>query len=476
MKLYQCLIALFIISLVAFGAPKYPFPQAVKYKYGIMPAKISNDKVQAVYADFNTRLYAESGEKARIKYDDTTLTVSEGIAYGMIIMVYMDNATNNTQTKFDKLWKYYNSFLDSKGLMNWQITGFSTPTAMGQNAATDADLDVAVALVEAYKQWGDEKYLTDAKKFIKLVWKYEIDSVGGVLPGDSWGMWAATRNPSYFNPPGFQLFKNADSSNWNKVLTNTYSLLMKARNATTGLLPAWCSTVGVPDAGDRGTFQYDAIRVPWRMSWAYCWYGHDTAKTVSSGIASWITTKTSGDPGKVVDGYNLDGSPTAKGKYNNGTFLGCLASAGMVDSKHQAWLDAAYSRLQDTLGPQKEVYFSQSIKLMNLLLLSGNMPDFWNMPVSIASPENAAFNGKTLSAPKISWDSRNGVLTLIGAQAGYSVDIFNSSGRLAARPYCGRSEGGLVNLSLAKLLQPGVYWARLNAKAGSAATRMIIDR
>jgi hypothetical protein len=212
------------------------------------------------------------------------------------------------------------------------------------------------------------------------------------------------------------------------------------------------------------------------MSWAYCWYGNDTAKTVSSAIASWITTKTSGDPGKVVDGYNLDGSPTAKGKYNNGTFVGCLASAGMVDTKHQAWLDAAYSRLQDTLGPQKEVYFSQSIKLMNLLLLSGNMPDLWNYPVSIASPEYSNKAGKTLTAPKISWDSRAGVLNLTGVQAGYSVAIFNSSGRLVARPNCGKSHEGIVSLSLAERLQRGIYWARLNTAAGKTTTRMVVTR
>jgi endo-1,4-beta-D-glucanase Y len=64
-------------------------------------------------------------------------------------MVYMDNATNNTQAKFDKLWKYYNSFLDAKGLMNWKINGFTSANQM--NAATDAELDVAIGLLEAYK-------------------------------------------------------------------------------------------------------------------------------------------------------------------------------------------------------------------------------------------------------------------------------------------------------------------------------------
>jgi endoglucanase len=464
MRFFCCLIAL-LIPLSVFATPKFPFPQKVKYSYGIMPTKINSDQVQACYADFNTRLYEESGEMARIKWDTETMTVSEGIGYGMIIMAYMDNATNNTQSKFDKLWKYYNNNLDPKGLMNWKINGFSS--AIGMNAATDADVDAAIGLMEAYKQWGDEKYLTDAKALIGKLWKYEIDSDGYLTSGDAWNT-ITQRNPSYFNTAALQLFKKADTSNWSKVISNSYSLIMKCRNATTGLVPDWCSPTGTAI----GTFKYDAIRVPWRMAWAYSWYGHDTAKTVASTMASWIATKTSGDPGKIGDGYSLDG--TASSNYSNGTFVGCFASAGLVDAKHQAWLDAAYGRLSDTLVKQKEVYFSQSIKLLNLLLMSGNMPDFWNMPVSIVSPENPIKAGKTLMAPKISWDSRNGVLSLAGVQAGYSVDIFNSSGRLVARPNCGKSNGGIVSLSLAQRLQRGIYWARLNTAAGITTTRVVI--
>jgi len=40
---------------------------------------------------------------ARIKWDTPTLTVSEGIGYGMLIMVYMDTHKIILQAKFDKL-------------------------------------------------------------------------------------------------------------------------------------------------------------------------------------------------------------------------------------------------------------------------------------------------------------------------------------------------------------------------------------
>jgi endoglucanase len=462
------LIALFVFSHSLIATPNFPFPQAAKYSFGIKPANISNDKIQAVYADFVARLYEESGDKARIKWDTETMTVSEGIGYGMIIMAYMDNATNNTQAKFDKLWKYYNSFLDAKGLMNWKINGFST--VAGQNAATDAELDVAVGLLEAFKQWGDEKYLTDAKAFLGKIWKNEVDSGGLLSPGDSWGVFSSQRNPSYFCTAALELFKKADSSNWQRVINNSYALLLKARNSTTGLVPDWCTNSG---SAVQGVFKYDAVRTPWRMAWAYSWYGHDTAKTICSSIATWIASNTGGDPAKVGDGYNLDGSATSK--YNNSTFVGCFASAGLVDAKHQTWLDAAYKRLQDTLGPVKETYFNESLKLLNLLLMSGNMPNFWNMPVAIASPKPASIAANSSIRPAISWDVKRSALSAVTAPGNVSLEILTASGQRVMEAYRGVSRGR-VSVTLGKRLQAGMYWARINTAAGSAAARIIVDR
>ena len=180
MKRSHCLIALLVLPLSILAAAKYPFPQGVRYAHGIKTSGITYDAIQYAFMDFQTRLYEESGDKARIKWDTPTQTVSEGIGYGMLIMVYMDNARNNTRAKFDKLWKYYNSFLDGNGLMNWKINGFSGIAS--ENAATDAELDVAVALMEAYKQWGDATYLNDAKNLIAKIHTSEVNGNGYLKP------------------------------------------------------------------------------------------------------------------------------------------------------------------------------------------------------------------------------------------------------------------------------------------------------
>ncbi|NLE02812.1 MAG: hypothetical protein GX640_23340, partial [Fibrobacter sp.] len=369
MKKISFLIAL-LFPLTLIAAPKFPFPHNAKYPYGIKPASIDNGKIQKAYDDFIKEFYEENGDKARIRFDDPNLTVSEGIGYGMLITVYMDNATNNTQGKFDKLWRYYNSYLNNNGLMHWRISGFGGVS--GQNAATDAEMDVAMALVQAYKQWGDEKYLNDAKSLIDKIYQFEVNSNGYLKPGDSWD---DKKNPSYFSTAALESFKRVNSRDWAKVISTSYSLLQKCANASTGLVPDWCSESGAP----QGDFYYDAIRTPWRIAWDYVWFGRSEAKSFCSKIASWINTKTGGNPAAIIDGYTLDGGN--KGNSLVSTFLGAFACAGMVDASYQTWLNNAYSK-QEEMVSKSENYFSSSLKMIYLLLLSGNMPDLWadNIP------------------------------------------------------------------------------------------------
>lgn len=377
------LLIVLIYPLSLFSAPKFPFPQKnKKYSYGILPTPINDADIQTAYDKFMENFYEESGDKARIKFDDPSFTVSEGIGYGMLITVYMDNDKNKTQDKFDKLWKYYNSYLNTNGLMHWKISGFNGINQ--QNAATDAELDVAVALIQAYKQWGDQKYFDDATALVDKIWKYEVNANGHLKPGDTWDM---KKNPSYFSTAALESFKRVGSQDWQKVITNTYSLLNKVQNSNTGLVPDWCSEDGNP----MGDYYYDAARTPWRIAWGYAWFGHNDAKKYCSKVASWIDGKTGGDPTKIVDGYMLDGND--KSQYFNSAFAGAFACAGMADATHQTWLNNAY-KAQVGLIETDESYFCTTLKVIYLLLLSGNMPDFWNVSnkytVTVSSsPENS---------------------------------------------------------------------------------------
>ncbi|MEO6097637.1 MAG: glycosyl hydrolase family 8 [Fibrobacteria bacterium] len=363
-------------SISALAAPKFPFPQDQNYPNGIKPAGADHNDVQAAYNIFLKNYYEESGEAARIKWDVPAQTVSEGIGYGMIAMVYMDNATNNTQAKFDKLWNYYNRFLDPNGLMHWKVTGFSG--AAEQNGATDGDIDVAFALCVAYFQWGDAKYKTAATAMLGKIYTHEVNGAKVLKPGDAFDN---PKNPSYFVAAAIGLFSRIkfDNNDWGAVLAANYSHVASAQNATTGLVPDWTQDNGSPDA--RGSnYTFDASRVPWRMGLAYIWYGDAQAKSIANKMTSWLKTSTNGDPSQIASGYQLTGAKV--GAFNLPTYIGPFACGAMVDASHQAWLDASYRKLASFIDDDN--YYNECLQLLSLLTMTGNLLDF-----STATPKTA---------------------------------------------------------------------------------------
>jgi endo-1,4-beta-D-glucanase Y len=454
-----CLIAL-IIPLSLWAAPKFPFPQNAKYPFGIKPSAINSDSIQFVYDKLLKGFYEESGDKARIKWDSPGQTVSEGIGYGMLIMVYMDNVKNNTQAKFDKLWKYYNSFLNKNGLMNWKVDGFSNVS--GQNAATDAEMDVAMALIQAYKQWGDDKYLNDAKALIQKVWDFEVNANKFLKPGDSWD---TKKNPSYFSTAALQVFKHASTQDWDKVITNSYSLIKKCANSNTGLVPDWCGE----DGSALGSYGYDAARTPWRIAWGYVWYGHDAAKEICSKMATWINTKTSGNAESVVDGYGLEGNNS--GANLNSTFLGAFACAGMVDATHQSWLNDAYSK-QVSLVSKDESYYNTTLKVIYLLLLSGNMPDFWTPVVSNLVHEQTCSQSSLINSA--SFNSDKSVMISVSHAGTVNLVIYDIAGKQVAKiadHYCNK---GISKVQFQKQLNSGTYFLMLESVTGTVVQKLTV--
>ena len=122
--------------------------------------------------------------------------------------------------------------------------------------ATDADEDIAFALVMADKQWGSTgtlNYLNLAKTQINNVWKHEIVDSKLAGPGDSWGptnLWDNI-NISYFAPAFYRVFKQVDPGHdWDAVIKTTYDTIIAVadQHATAtlnnGLVPAWCTSRG----------------------------------------------------------------------------------------------------------------------------------------------------------------------------------------------------------------------------------------
>jgi endo-1,4-beta-D-glucanase Y len=228
----------------------------------LAPAGARVADAQAAYAKWKTDLLISDGAGGFLRVRrpnsagaEVNSTVSEGIAYGMLVAVYM-----NDQPTFDKLWQYSQRWLDANGLMNWYINAAGT-TPLGTGAATDSDEDMAFALLLADKRWGGagtlaQTYLASATHQIDLIWQFEVDHTRAdvLTPGDAFGG-GAIINISYFAPAFYRAFGRATSqtANWNRVVESTYTVLAQTLNtangnATNGLIPAWSTSAGVPQA------------------------------------------------------------------------------------------------------------------------------------------------------------------------------------------------------------------------------------
>jgi endo-1,4-beta-D-glucanase Y len=316
---------------------------------------------------------------------DPDSTVSEGIAYGLLIAVYMDD-----QNLFDELWQYEQQHLDGNGLMDWYINA-GGDQVLGGGAASDADEDMAWALVMADQQWGgsgslDRSYGDHARETIDKVWQHEVIDGKLLKPGDTWGDWG-TVNVSYFMPNYYRVFAQVSGNDgWNDVVVTSYDTMENTLNddngnTQNGLVPAWATSDGNPNAGVWGggdaptNYQYDSCRTPFRIGVDYCLQGEPRALD--------YVQKTTGffagvGVANIVDGYELDGSPRPEfgPDRQSAAFIGPAGVGAMSMPEQQAFVDDAYNAVKGLDLLVGGTYYEESWTVLSLLMMTGNFLDY----------------------------------------------------------------------------------------------------
>ena len=374
--------ALALTAVTATAAGKYPFPQNMKHPYGTTIEYADTDMIKARYEAWKKTWY-DASQGWVLAPEGTCSTVSEAIAYGMLISVYMDD-----QTVFDKLYGTWTSnAAGSNGGMNWRVG-----CEGGTGSASDADFDAALALVMASAQWGGS-YLTSAKSLISWIASNDISS-NKIKPGNAWN---DAFNPSYATTANFQLFQDVAGGSWTSVISQAYTDLSSCQNSSTGLVPDWCSwdehkptktSASVAQSEEAGFFD-DAARTPWRMAWAYYWYGDSKAKAFNEKVVKWLIPATHTASG-VNSGYYVDGTAEKSKKRNfvSSTFSGGLglATSSFDSEDAKAYFATTYKALTSLETCAKaencgtgdnagEKYYPATLNMLYLLLMTGNMPN-----------------------------------------------------------------------------------------------------
>ncbi len=326
-----------------------------------------------------------------IRPENQNDTVSEGIAYGMMIAVAM-----NDQSLFDSLYGTWKANATAGSLMTWCLGsgGGSMGTACSTSggSATDADEDAAYALLMADKVWPGGSYGASAKTMISDIWSHDIDGAGTKLPkgGSNYSSPSgAITNASYFAPSFYRAFAAVDSANgWSGVADAALSAVNGSISGSNGLIPAWCSssctTAGSNGATTDGDYQYDSHRIPMRIGLDYCYNSTAAAKTYTTKNTAFFASAAANGIAYIQDMYTPSGGPVTGTAPNSASILG-TAGVGAMATGNQAFLNTAYQAVFDTItrgsmapvdasGKTPYSYFNATVGLLTALMMTGAFP------------------------------------------------------------------------------------------------------
>jgi len=386
-------------------AQSFPFPQHVTYAAGtIKPSSVSQvqmDQTSRAFYDAWKASYLVNGCETNqyyIKYQTSgAITVSEAHGYGMMIMALMAGYDPEAQVYFDGMYRFFTNHQSSitPYLMGWQEDPGCVFASGGDDSATDGDLDIAYALLLADRQWGSSgpiNYLAEGRKVIAAALAGDINSsIWSIRLGDwatsgtSHGFSYATgTRPSDFMMDHFRAYQVfGGNTNWTRVIDRCYAVINAIQTGNspgTGLICDFVVNAGTTPAPAPANYLedvtdpqygYNSCRVPWRIATDYLVSGDPRAKTAVDRINSWIQTRTGGNPANIVDGYNITNGAALAGTSYELAFAAPFAVGAMVNATNQIWLNKMWTNIT-TKPVSSSAYFGNTIKMIDLIVLSGN--------------------------------------------------------------------------------------------------------
>lgn len=341
--------------------------------------------------------FIQDGGRATDPYLEN-VTTSEGQSYALLRAVQEDD-----KVAFDQLWGWTKKNLqNNNGLFSWKWGRRDDGTLgrIDEGTASDADEDIATALLFASKRWQNPQYLADAKVIIDGIWKYEVKELNGgyYLVAGNWAKNHDTviTNPSYFAPASYKLFASVSSYNWKALTDNSYDLLTQCSKASfhdnipsaVFIPPEWCElspdgTVGIPSEESLrdSNYGYNAVRVNMRLATDYAWNKDPRAKAYLEQFHI-LSDKYRADQ-KVMIGYKRDGTPDQN--YESVVGYSSLVSNLVVTDPllakrvyEEKILPKFYEDDHQSYWEDPKNYYTNNLAWFATALYSGRYQNYWS--------------------------------------------------------------------------------------------------
>jgi len=380
------------------------------------------------------KIFVETGsDMAYIYTADTNDVRSEGMSYGMMMCVQMDD-----KTRFDKLWKWAKTYMynettnagnNNRGYFAWQCN--TNGTRKDQSPAPDGEFYFVTSLLFASARWGNGTGDFDYGKYARKI-LYDmvhrtpnntVDPYGAPTMFNltykmpvfvPYGSAANYTDPSYHLPAFYEIWADELENDYDDgQLSGIWSSLNELKtdfefyraaaqasraffptttNSTTGLGPDYANFDGTPTGGDHADFKFDAWRIAMNIGVDYAWWEKDPwQQTFADRIQAFFISK---GITTYKNQWKLDGS-SSTGDHSPG-LVGCnaVASLAAANTENAKKFLEDFWNINMTTGTYR--YYDGCLYMMCMLHLSGNFKAYLTntTPSASISPAAAAFDKK----------------------------------------------------------------------------------
>jgi endo-1,4-beta-D-glucanase Y/4-amino-4-deoxy-L-arabinose transferase-like glycosyltransferase len=379
-----------------------------EYAYKVVVNKVNPDMpVEVAYTekkDLKDRLYRTFRTYKRFFFrtygqiiDPTSgVTTSEGQSYAMLRAVWLKE-----KEAFDGSWEWTHDHLqhrESDSFISWK---WVVDKLEDSTNATDADEDIALALLFAYKQWGEESYLEDAKEIIYDLGEHAVVKIDGThyfMPAhwESIEQWNGYLfNPSYLSPASYRVFAKVDPEhNWDKTADDSYKILDavgKIEGNSTYLPFDWVlvdkitgklSSANEYFDYDVDKFSFDAFRTLWRVALDYQWFHSYEAQKYLENVNVFLMEhyKTHGrlptsisPSGEILAEHS---TPAIDAGYLASLMI--LRDNTVADKFYNKQFEDSYNDNGDYWGGDKYNYYNANWAWFGTAMYNGNLVNLWD--------------------------------------------------------------------------------------------------
>jgi endo-1,4-beta-D-glucanase Y len=382
----------------------YPFGARLNpYVAGIVPSSVTaeqmDSKIKGFYDAWKAHAIVDvptvpNGKAVRFGSNPDFLVVSEGMGYGMLITVLMAGHDAGARATFDALLttvrarpakgmvQYFGD--QANNLMDWRLKmdGTSSDPEDKGASAMDGDLDIAMALLMAHRQWGSNpgwNYQQEAINTINALKNVNMKEDGATkgLPNPN------NNRTSDYMIGHFRAFRKATGDGfWDRAVDRAYELIDRMQTVYSpncGLMPDFVinTDTSTPEPshgyiGDgtptEGFFYANAQRNPWRFGSDFVLSGDARWKNVCNKLVNFIKADCGGDPTRMALGYYLDGNAMER-SYPPTAMIGPMICGAMVDASHQDFLNTLFNWTSDHFTTS---YYDSELQMLPMIVASGN--------------------------------------------------------------------------------------------------------